>query len=213
VPIASATLMNPLPRLELDAISREAAEQGVPVVDSQVGALLHVLTRAAKAARVLEIGTGIGASAVWMATALPTGGMLITLERDSRRAEAARRHVAAAGLADRVSVMVGEASRYLHKLAGPFDLIFQDGDPSGDPRLLDRLVSLLAPSGMLIQVAGNMPGEAAPGALDASPNAREDTKAIATYNKRLAADARLVTVMLPIGGGVAIAARRADLTP
>jgi len=213
MPIASATLMNPMPRLELDAISREAAEHGVPVVDAQVGALLHVLTRTAKAARVLEIGTGIGASALWMATALPTAGMLITLERDSQRAEAARRHIAAAGLADRVSVMVGEASRYLHKLAGPFDLIFQDGDPSDDPRRLDRLVSLLAPSGMLIHVAGDTPGGAAPGALDASSNAREDTKAIATYNKRLAADARLVTVILPIGGGVAIAARRADLTP
>lgn len=202
-----------MPHPELDTISQDAAERGVPVIDPQLGAVLHVLTRAAKAARVLEIGTGIGASGLWMATALPTAGMLITLERDSQRAEAARRHFAAAGLADTVSVMAGDASRYLHKLAGPFDLIFQDADPSDGPRLLDRLVSLLAPSGMLISATRIVPGGGGPGALDGSAEPREDTNPIATYNGRLAADARLVTVMLPIGGGLAISVRRADLTP
>lgn len=202
--------MNLMPHAELDAISREAAERGIRVIDPHIGALLHVLTGAAKAARVLEIGTGIGASGLWMATALAPGDMLMTLERDSQRGEAARRHFAAAGLADRVSVMVGDAARYLHKLAGPFDVICQDADPAEYPRLLDRLVSLLAPAGMLITVRTSAPGGVTSPAVDTGPNGREDTNAIAAYNQRLAADTRLVTVRLPIGGGVAISVKRAD---
>ena len=114
-----------LPHPELDVVRAEGAAQGIPIVDAQSGALLHALTRASRAARVLEIGTAIGYSGLWIATALPADGMLITLERDRARAEIARAHFDAAGVSSRVTVMIGDATQYLHKIAGPFDLIFR----------------------------------------------------------------------------------------
>ena len=60
--------------------------------------MLHALVRLTGARRVLEIGTAIGYSTLWMATALPTDGQLISLERDAGRAERARAHAAAARL-------------------------------------------------------------------------------------------------------------------
>lgn len=194
------------PHPYLDVIAAESA--GIPIVDPQTGALLHALVRTKPAARVLEIGTAVGYSGLWMATALPAGGMLITLERDPARAETARRHFEAAGVSRQVTVMIGDATRYLHKLAGPFDLVFQDGDKALYTPLLDRLVALLAPGGMLVTDNVLWSGEVIPGFADPPTRSREDARAIAAYNGGLGADDRLFTVILPVGDGVALSIKR-----
>ena len=126
--------------------SRAATQtRGLPLVDAEVGALLRVLATAVGAARILEIGTAIGYSGIWLAGALPPDGMLLTMEMDEERAQEARENFARAGLADRVSVIVGDAQLKIAKVAGPFDLIFQDGDKQLYVPLLDRLVGLLRP--------------------------------------------------------------------
>ena len=70
---------------------------GVPVVDPLTGALLHALVLATGATRVLEIGTAIGYSTLWMVAALPPAGLLLTLERDPARATTARTYLAEVG--------------------------------------------------------------------------------------------------------------------
>ncbi|MGE3274763.1 MAG: O-methyltransferase [Vicinamibacterales bacterium] len=201
--------LRPCPHPELDVVLAEGRAAGVPIVSPAVGALLHALARGAGATRALEIGTAIGYSGLWIATALGEGGQLVSIERDAARATTARAHFAAAGLDDRVSVMVGDASRYLHKVAGPFDLIFQDADKTGYGPMLDRLIGLLRPGGLLVTDNVLWDGEVVPG-LVAEPRRRaEDTEAIATYNRQLAADPRLFTTVLPVGDGVALAVKRA----
>lgn len=196
-----------LPHPVLARIRAEGREHGVPIVDPLTGALLHGLARAAAATRVLEIGTAIGYSTVWLATALPPAALLVTLERDPGRATTARAYVADAGLDDRVNVMVGEADRYLHKLAGPFDLIFQDGDKTQYAPMLEKLAPLLRPGGLLVTDNVLWDGEVVPGFV-ADPQKREaDTAAIAAYNERLGADPRFVTTWLPVGDGVAVSIR------
>ncbi len=111
----------------LDDIARGNASRGLPLVDAEVGALLRVLATAAGATRILEIGTAIGYSGIWLAGALPAGGMLVTMEMSEERAREARDNFARACLSDRVSVVVGDAQLKIAKVAGPFDLIFQDG--------------------------------------------------------------------------------------
>src|SRR5438270_10440101 len=91
----------------LDEIARTGAEQNLPLVDAEVGALLRVLAMAVGATRMLEIGTAIGYSGIWLAGALPQGGMLFTMEKDPNRAEAARANFEKAGVSDRVGVIVG----------------------------------------------------------------------------------------------------------
>jgi predicted O-methyltransferase YrrM len=196
-----------LPHPELDVVRAEGAAQGIPIVDAQSGALLHALTRASRAARVLEIGTAIGYSGLWIATALPADGMLITLERDRARAEIARAHFDAAGVSSRVTVMIGDATQYLHKIAGPFDLIFQDADKASYSPLLDRLIQLLRPGGVLVTDNVLWSGEVVPGFVNPPKRSAADTAAIAAYNQNLAADARLYTTFLPIGDGVALSVK------
>lgn len=195
------------PHPVLARIRSEGRDHGIPIVDPLTGALLHALTRAIGATRVLEIGTAIGYSALWMATALPPTGMLVTLERDPARAAIARAHAREAGVDDRVNVMIGDAERYLHKLAGPFDVIFQDGDKASYEPLLDRLVGLLRPGGVLLTDNVLWDGDVVPGFNDTATKPAADTAAIVRYNQRLAADPRLATTWLTVGDGVAIAVK------
>ena len=197
------------PHPVLARILDEGRANGIPVVDPLTGALLHALVRATAATRVLEIGTAIGYSTVWMAAALPSTGLLVTLERDPVRATTARAYLAEAGVDDRVTVVVGDADRYLHKLAGPFDLVFQDGDKGGYEPMLDRLVTLLRPGGVLVTDNVLWDGEVVPGFVTPPRRKPEDTAAIAAYNTRLAADPRLTVSWLPVGDGVALAIKKA----
>src|SRR3984893_10168364 len=91
----------------LDSIAQGNESRNLPLVDAEVGALLRVLATAIVARRILEIGTAIGYSGIWLSGALPPDGMLITLEMDDTRAQEARANSARAGLSDRASVLVG----------------------------------------------------------------------------------------------------------
>jgi len=198
----------------LQDIARTGGAEDLPLIDAEVGALLRVLATAIGATRILEIGTAIGYSGIWLAGALPAGGLLLTCEMDEARARRARENFARAGLADRVNVLVGDAQRMLAKVAGPFDLIFQDGDKKLYTPLLDRLVALLRPGGLLITDNVLWSGEVVPGFTKPTHNA-EDTRAIAEYNERLNAHPQLLTATVPLRDGVAIAVKRgsAELQP
>ena len=126
---------------------------------------------------MLEIGTAIGYSGIWLAGALPPGGTLFTMEMDAGRGAGSARELRACGLADRVSVIVGDAQLKLAKVAGPFDLIFQDGAKPLYSPMLDRLVALLRPGGLLVTDNVLWDGEVAPG-FTAHPddNPERDTR-------------------------------------
>ncbi len=199
----------------LAEIARTGAEQDLPLIDAEVGALLRVLATAIGARRVLEIGTAIGYSGIWLAGALPADGMLITMELDQERARVARGNFARAGLAERVSVVVGDAQRMLAKMSGPFDLVFLDCDKKFYSPLLDRLVALLRPGGLLITDNVLWDGEVVPGFKQTPERDPDDTRAVAEYNQRVNTHPQLMTATVPLRDGVAIAVKRgsSELTP
>jgi predicted O-methyltransferase YrrM len=192
----------------LDDIAHGNATRGLPLVDAAVGALLRVLATAIGASRILEIGTAVGYSGIWLAGALPAGGMLLTLEMNEDRAREARANFTRAGVAERVSVIVGDAQLKIAKVSGPFDLIFQDGDKTLYAPLLDRLVSLLRPGGLLITDNVLWDGEVVPGFAAVPRHDAADTRAIVEYNERLAAHPELVTSIVPLRDGVSISVKR-----
>src|SRR5947199_5529490 len=102
----------------LQDIAKSNETRGLPLVDAEVGGLLRVLATAIGAKRILEIGTAIGYSGIWLARALPVDGMLMTMEMDGERARIARANFSRAGLSARVSVMIGDAALLLAKVAG-----------------------------------------------------------------------------------------------
>ena len=184
-----------------DPLLEQAAEEGraerLPIVGRAVGRFLETMVLAAGARRVLVIGAANGYAALWLARSLPEDGGLFSIEIDPRRAAMARAHLKEAGLGDRAHVIVGDAARMVHKVAGPFDVIFNAGDERQYGPLLDRLAALLRPGGVL--VTGNV--------LRTDVVAAGLTGAVAAYNRRLAADARFVTSFLPVGGGLAVSVK------
>lgn len=194
----------------LDAIARSGAERDLPLIDAEVGALLNVLVVAIGARTILEIGTAVGYSGIWLARGLPTGGMLYTMDIDPERAAEARANFERARLSDRTTVMVGDAARMVEKMAGPFDLIYQDGAKHLYSPLLDRLVTLLRPGGLLITDNVLWEGEVAPG-FTSTRRDPEITRVIAAYNEKLTADPRLQTSIVPLRDGVALSVKVGQL--
>jgi predicted O-methyltransferase YrrM len=192
----------------LTDIARTGSQDDLPLVDAEVGVLLRVLATAIKARRILEIGTAIGYSGIWLAGALPSDGTLLTMEVDDQRARRARENFVRAGLSDRVNVIVGDAARMLAKVAGPFDLIFQDGDKKMYGPMLDRLVDLLRPGGLLVTDNVLWSGEVVPGFVKVPRRDRDDARAIVEYNERLNAHPALITSIVPLRDGVAISVKR-----
>jgi caffeoyl-CoA O-methyltransferase len=109
-----------------------AVPEGMPaiMVGPSEGRFLHLLMRLANATKIVEIGTLAGYSAIQMARALPAGGKLWSIEFDAKHADVARANIAAAGLTDKVEVMVGAGTAVLPTLVahGPFDVVFIDAD-------------------------------------------------------------------------------------
>ena len=149
-----ASLRDPDPVLE-SALSRSASA-GLPdiSVSPEQGRLLTLLAHGVGARAILEIGTLGGYSAICLARALPPDGRLVTLEAEADHARVARENIEAAGLDDRVEVVVGPASSSLPRLedeypAG-FDFIFIDADKEGYPEYWRWAMRLSHPGAMII---------------------------------------------------------------
>ena len=109
-----------------------AVPEGIPqiMVGPSEGRLLFLLMKLVGAKKIVEVGTLVGYSAIHMARALPAGGKLWSVEYAEKHAEVARGNLAAAGLADKASVVVGAGRDVLPTLTGngPFDAVFIDAD-------------------------------------------------------------------------------------
>lgn len=182
-------------------------------VSAGQGKFLYLLVKLIGARRVLELGTLAGYSTIWLARALPEGGpdqgKVVTLEFEETHAAVARANFAAAGLTDRIEVLVGAALDTLPKLTARgeplFDLVFIDADKQNYPAYLDLCVKLTRPGGLIL--ADNVVRGGA--VLDAASK-NEMVAGAAAFNAKLAADQRLEAIVLQQVGvkghdGIAVA--------
>jgi predicted O-methyltransferase YrrM len=90
---------------------------------------LQILARLVRAERVLEVGTFVGVSAIYLARALEAGGRVVTIEKFPEFAAIAQRNFVANGVQDRITLLVGDAIERIEELPAdePFDLVFLDG--------------------------------------------------------------------------------------
>src|SRR3989440_1522356 len=110
----------------LEEMLKTGRAEGVPIVSPASGRLLRVLVMAMAPNRVLEIGTAIGFSTLWMASALPAGGRIDTIDPDRARTDRARRYWLRAGATDRVRVTNEPALRVNPRLAPGTEFAFID---------------------------------------------------------------------------------------
>ena len=199
----------------LRAMTAAAKEFGMPAgwqIKADVGRLFQLLCRAVRAKKVVEFGTLAGHSALWFARALPADGRVISIELEADYAEFARRQLEAAGVGDRVDVRVGAAlaslpslSREVETTGVPFDVVFLDADKAHYPEFLDWAVTVLRPGGLLLADnvlrAGSWNGQTLLDPTSDDPR----ILAIREFNRRLAADRRFTSTIVPIRAGIAAA--------
>jgi caffeoyl-CoA O-methyltransferase len=120
-------------------------------VPREDGEALWVLTEAAGAKNVAEIGTSTGFSGLWLCMALTaTGGHLTTFEINHQRFTEAHQHFEEAGVADLVTQIEGDAHKNVEKLKGPIDVVFIDADKSGYSDYLQKVLPLVRPGGLIL---------------------------------------------------------------
>ena len=164
-------------------------------VSAGQGKFLYLMAKLVGARRILELGTLAGYSTIWLARALPADGRLTTLEFDPHHAEVARANLAAAGLADKVEVVVGAALDTLpgviDRADAPFELVFVDADKVNYPNYFNQIMRGVR-SGSLI-LGDNVIRRG--GVLD--PATKDPNAAGArAFNALIAADPRLEAVVL-----------------
>jgi caffeoyl-CoA O-methyltransferase len=113
---------------------------------------LQFLIQVSGVKRVLEIGAFIGVSAMYFAKALPPGGQVVTIEKFDHFAAIARRNFAANGLADRITLLEGDAFEVIEGLPKDqkFDLIFIDGNKERYKDYFVKTEPLLSPRGIAL---------------------------------------------------------------
>jgi len=123
-------------------------EHGCGAYTFEDGMGLADLSTRLRPQRILELGTALGYTACCLASGSP-GAHVDTIERDALHVELARRNIAAAGLAGRITVREGEFSQILPLLSPGYDFAFFDGfAPAAS--VLKQLADLLAPEGVLV---------------------------------------------------------------
>src|ERR1700719_1423977 len=124
----------------LEEMLKTGRAEGVPIVSPASGRLLRVVVTALARKRVVEIGTAIGFSTLWMASALPGGGRIDTIDPDRSRTDRARRYWLRAGDTDRASLINEPALRVLPRLAPGIDFVFIDAIKPEYGAYLDALL-------------------------------------------------------------------------
>ena len=115
------------------------------------GQFLSILIRSIQAQNVLEVGTSNGYSTIWLAAALKeTGGRLITLEFDRKRAEEAQAHLQEVKLDSIVEVRIGDALNEIPKCDATFDLVFLDAEKNEYRRYLELALPNIRPGGLIV---------------------------------------------------------------
>ena len=190
----------------LASLREEADRTGLPpiAISADEGRLLQVLLHAVNAARVLEVGTLGGYSAICMARALPPDGRLLSIEIEEKHATFARRYIDRAELGDRIEVRVGRALDVLPSLDGErFDAIFLDADKEPLPTYFDWALRLVRPGGLIIADNALWGGRVYDG-----DESDERTRGVREFNHRMATDPRVLGIIVPTHDGVAVAVVR-----
>jgi predicted O-methyltransferase YrrM len=120
------------------------------VYPSSDGPLMGTIAAAAGAKRILEVGCGLGYSALWLAHGAGQEARVETIECNPSHAAIAEGNFASEGLAGQITIHAGRAAAVLAKLSGLYDLIYFDGDPAEALEDLDQFERLLRAGGLLI---------------------------------------------------------------
>jgi predicted O-methyltransferase YrrM len=193
-----------------DDVLAEMQERGrrerIPIVVPETGALLHVLARALGARRIVEVGTAIGVSTLYLARAVDPGGTVISFEVDAERHALAEDYLARAGVGDRTDLRLQDAREGLASLEGSFDFAFIDGVKAQYGDYLGQLLPRLRRGAVLTVDNVLMSGTVAEGRSDGHWT-DEQIAQMRAFTQRVLGLSELTGTVLPVGDGVLVGVR------
>jgi caffeoyl-CoA O-methyltransferase len=186
----------------LTEMEEDAGKNNVAIVGPAVARILYQLAVISRTKTVFEMGSAIGYSTIWWARAVGEGGRVIYTDGDPKRADKARRYFERAGVAERITVRVGDALEILSEEKGTYDLIFNDVDKTDYPRVFKLALPRVKSGGLFITDNVLWSGKLR------KPNPDAETKAILEFNRLISESKDLFTTILPIRDGVAVCLKK-----
>ena len=166
------------------------------------GRFLIMIVEMCGARRVLELGSFTGYSGICLASGLPEDGHLDTLEINDELEDLILEGFSRAGLRERISLHIGDCletlKRFREEGREPYDLVFIDANKRDYPEYYELVFDLVRPGGWILADNVLWDGKVA---LDPLPQDRQ-TLGIDNFNRRVASDPRVESVIIPIRDGL-----------
>ena len=195
--------------LLLEEIEQEALASYVPIIRKETQSLLKTLLTMLRPARVLEVGTAVGFSALLMSEYLPEGAHITTIEKYEKRIPIARQNFRRAGKEEQFTLIEGDAMEVLRSLGGPFDFVFMDAAKGQYPHYLPEVLRLLTPGGVLMSDNVLQDGSLIESRFAVERRDRTIHSRMREYLYELKHREDLMTSILPLGDGVALTVKKA----
>ena len=192
----------------LDQIEREATADYVPIIRKEMQSFLKFLLAMKKPARILEVGTAVGFSAILMAEYDPVPCQITTIENYEKRIPIARENFKRAGKEAQIALLEGDAAEVLKTLEGPYDFIFMDAAKGQYINFLPEILRLLAKDGVLVSDNVLQDGDVIESRFAVTRRNRTIHKRMREYLYTLTHSEELVTAVLPVGDGITLSTRR-----
>lgn len=191
----------------IEAIEQEALENFVPIIRKETQSFLKVMMLMNRPARVLEVGTAVGFSAILMSEYLPEGSRITTIENYEKRIPIARNNFKRAGKEEQITLIEGDALEVMKTLEGPYDFIFMDAAKGQYIHWLPDVVRLLAPGGVLMSDNVLQEGELIESHYLVERRNRTIYKRMREYLYELKHHPQLMTSIIPLGDGVSLSVK------
>ena len=166
------------------------------------GRFLKMIVEMCGARRVLELGSFTGYSGICLASGLPEDGHLDTLEINDELEDLILEGFSRAGLRERISLHIGDCldtlKRFREEGREPYDMVFIDANKRDYPEYYEIVFDLVRPGGWILADNVLWDGKVA---LDPLPQDRQ-TLGIDSFNRRVASDPRVESVIIPIRDGL-----------
>lgn len=192
----------------LDQIEREATADYVPIIRKEMQSFLKFLLAMKKPARILEVGTAVGFSAILMAEYDPVPCQITTIENYEKRIPIARENFKRAGKEAQIALLEGDAAEVLKTLEGSYDFIFMDAAKGQYIHFLPEILRLLAKDGVLVSDNVLQDGDVIESRFAVTRRNRTIHKRMREYLYTLTHSEELVTAVLSVGDGITLSTRR-----
>ena len=192
----------------LEELAREAAEGRVPVIRREMQSFLKVFLMIQRPRKILEVGTAIGFSAVFMAEYGPEDCRITTIENYEKRIPIARENIKRSGYGQRITLIPGDAAEVLKTLEGSYDLIFMDAAKGQYIRFLPEVLRLMGQGSVLISDNVLQEGDLIESHYLVERRDRTIYKRMREYLYTLKHSGEMETTILHVGDGITLSVRR-----